>query len=158
PFSLDYRASGVLLHITSLPSAYGIGDFGPTAYRWIDCLAEAGQSWWQLLPLGTTGLGNSPYQSRSNFALNPFLVSPDLLIEDGLLHASDIPAPAFSPTYVEYDAVALIKHNLLSLVWERFVSGAAEQLREEFDRFCVEKGHWLDDYVLFEALKVAYRD
>ncbi len=158
PFSLDYRASGVLLHITSLPSAYGIGDFGPTAYRWIDCLAEAGQSWWQLLPLGTTGLGNSPYQSRSTFALNPFLVSPDLLIEDGLLQASDIPAPAFSPTHVEYDAVALFKHNLLSLAWERFVSGAAEQLREEFERFCIEQGHWLDDYVLFEALKVAYHD
>lgn len=158
PFQPDYRASGILLHITSLPSPYGIGDFGPTAYRWIDWLAEAGQSWWQLLPLGTTGLGNSPYQSRSTFALNPFLVSPDLLIEDGLLTTADLPELKLSATNVEYDAVGLFKHNLLSLAWERFVSGRAAHLREEYEVFCVEQAHWLDDYVLFEALKVAYHD
>ena len=85
PFPPDYRASGVLLHVTSLPSPYGIGDVGPAALAWIDRLHEAGQTWWQALPLGPTGYGNSPYQSLSSFAGNGLLISPDLLIEDGLL-------------------------------------------------------------------------
>src|SRR5215475_2544385 len=85
PFEPGYRASGVLLHVTSLPSPYGIGDVGPAAYAWVDRLHEAGQSWWQALPLGPTGLGNSPYASLSSFAGNGLLVSPDLLIEEGLL-------------------------------------------------------------------------
>ena len=87
PFPPDYRASGLLLHITSLPSAYGIGDVGPCAFAWIDRLQEAGQGWWQALPLGPTGYGNSPYQPLSSFAGNELLVSPELLIEDGLLPA-----------------------------------------------------------------------
>src|SRR6516225_12032941 len=85
PFPLEYRASGLLLHVTSLPSPYGIGDLGPSAFRWIDRLREAGQSWWQALPLGPTGYGNSPYHPLSSFAGNELLVSPELLIEDGLL-------------------------------------------------------------------------
>src|SRR5262245_19892089 len=79
PFPADYRASGVLLHITSLPSRYGIGDVGPTAVAWIDRLHEAGQSWWQALPLGPTGYGDSPYQLLSSFAGNALLISPDWL-------------------------------------------------------------------------------
>src|ERR1700746_1677001 len=90
PFPPGYRASGVLLHVTSLPSPYGIGDVGPTALAWIDRLHEAGQSWWQALPLGPTGYGNSPYQSLSSFAGNWLLISPDSLIADGLLRASDV--------------------------------------------------------------------
>ena len=89
PFPPDYRASGVLLHVTSLPSPYGIGDVGPASLAWVDRLHEAGQTWWQALPLGPTGYGNSPYQALSSFAGNALLISPDFLIEDGLLRQSD---------------------------------------------------------------------
>src|SRR5512146_389201 len=92
PFPPDCRASGILAHVTSLPSGHGIGDLGPAARRWIDNLGMAGQSWWQALPLGPTGYGNSPYQSLSSFAGNGLLISPDWLIEDGLLRASDCAA------------------------------------------------------------------
>ena len=85
PFPANYRASGVLLHVTSLPGPYGIGDLGPAAYAWVDRLAEAGQSWWQALPLGPTGYGNSPYQSLSSFAGNWLLISPEELTDEGLL-------------------------------------------------------------------------
>ena len=89
PFPAEYRASGLLLHVTSLPSPYGIGDVGPAALSWIDRLHEAGQSWWQALPIGPTGYGNSPYQSLSSFAGNGLVISPDWLIEDELLDPSD---------------------------------------------------------------------
>src|SRR5262249_40516667 len=89
PFPAGYRASGVLLHVTSLPSPYGIGDIGPSSFVWVDRLAKAGQSWWQVLPLGPTGFGDSPYQALSSFTGNTLLISPDRLIEDGLLKASD---------------------------------------------------------------------
>src|SRR6266404_1138811 len=89
PFEPESRAAGILLHVTSLPSQYGIGDVGPAAFSWVDRLHEAGQSWWQALPLGPTGLGNSPYASLSSFAGNGLLVSPDLLIEEGLLTPRD---------------------------------------------------------------------
>src|SRR5437870_12449274 len=85
PFLPDYRASGLLRHVTSLPSPYGIGDVGPAAVAWVDRLHEAAQCWWQALPLGPTGYGDSPYQSLSSFAGHPLLISPDWLIEDGLL-------------------------------------------------------------------------
>src|SRR5262250_3858042 len=98
PFHPAYRASGLLLHVTSLPSPYGIGDVGPTALAWIDRLQEAGQTWWQALPLGPTGYGNSPYQCLSSFAGNGLLISPELLIQDGLLHASACEGQAFSST------------------------------------------------------------
>src|SRR5262245_14376163 len=89
PFTSAGRTSGVLLHVTSLPSPYGIGDVGPAAFAWVDQLHDAGQSWWQALPLGPTGYGNSPYQALSSFAGNGLLVSPELLIEEGLLTARD---------------------------------------------------------------------
>src|SRR5512139_4294396 len=98
PFPEQYRASGLLLHVSSLPSPYGIGDVGPAALQWIDQLHEAGQSWWQALPLGPTGYGNSPYQSLSSFAGNELLISPDGLIDYGLLRAADCAGQAFSPT------------------------------------------------------------
>jgi 4-alpha-glucanotransferase len=96
PFPAEYRASGVLLHVTSLPSRHGIGDLGPSARGWIDRLADAGQSWWQSLPLGPTGYGNSPYQPLSSFAGNELLVSPDDLIEDRLLCPDDCAGTAFA--------------------------------------------------------------
>src|SRR5438445_7065485 len=100
PFPPGYRASGVLLHVTSLPSPYGIGDVGPSALAWIDRLYEAGQTWWQALPLGPTGYGNSPYQSLSSFAGNWLLISPDGLIADGLLWMGGYPSKSrpFWPT------------------------------------------------------------
>ena len=95
PFAPDYRAAGVLLHITSLPSRYGIGDFGPQALAFVDRLVEAGQSWWQTLPLGQPDKGNSPYQSPSTFALNTALISPDRLRDDGLLVDNDLASVSF---------------------------------------------------------------
>ena len=116
-FPPDYRASGVLLHVTSLPSRYGIGDVGPGALQWIDRLAEAGQSWWQALPVGPTGCHNSPCEPLSSFAGNGLLISPDWLIEDGLLRASDVAGHSFPGTAVEFDAVIPFKHRLLETAW-----------------------------------------
>src|SRR5260370_24533053 len=90
--ALEYRSSGILLHVTSLPSPYGIGDLGPSAFSWVNRLQEAGQKWWQALPLGPTGYGNSPYQSLSSFAGNGMLISPCSLMSDGLLETSDCEA------------------------------------------------------------------
>src|ERR1700691_691922 len=90
PFPQGHRASGVLLHVTSLPTPYGIGDFGPAALTWIDRLSQAGQSWWQFLPLEPAGEGNSPYSSLSSFAGNGLLTSPDRLVEDGFLRKADL--------------------------------------------------------------------
>ena len=150
------RASGVLLHVTSLPSPYGIGDLGSTALAWVDQLHDAGQTWWQSLPLGPTGYGNSPYQSLSSFAGNELLVSPDGLIEDGLLLASECEGHSFSPATVDYEVVIPFKCRLLETAWARFDAGARPDLRPDFDRFCHDQAHWLDDYALFRALKAKY--
>jgi 4-alpha-glucanotransferase len=156
PFPPGYRASGVLLHITSLPSAYGIGDLGPGAFGWVDRLHEAGQSWWQALPLGPTGYGDSPYQCLSSFAGNGLLISPDGLIDDGLLRAADCAGHAFSPTAVEYENVVPFKRRLLETAWSRFSAGARPDLRPAYELFCQAHGLWLDDYALFRALKGRY--
>lgn len=154
PFPDSYRASGLLLHITSLPSRYGIGDVGPNAIAWIDRLADAGQSWWQALPLGPTGYGNSPYQPLSSFAGNDLLISPDWLIEDGLLDANDC-APSSSPSAIDYNTITAFKRELLEKAWANFKATSTE-LRAAFERFCHEQAHWLEDYALFRALKVRY--
>ena len=100
PGALERRASGLLLHVTSLPSPYGIGDLGPAAYDWIDRLSESGQTWWQALPLGPTGYANSPYQCLSSFAGNGLSISPAFLVDDGLLTAEECMA-SFSSTTVD---------------------------------------------------------
>jgi len=156
PFPSGYRASGVLLHVASLPSPYGIGDVGPAALAWIDRLHEAGQSWWQGLPLGPTGYGNSPYQSLSSFAGNELLVSPDGLIEDELLRASDCGGNPFSAAAIDYDAVIPFKHRLLRTAWTNFRAGARSDLRADYEEFCNVHRHWLEDYALFRALKVEH--
>jgi 4-alpha-glucanotransferase len=156
PFSPDYRSSGLLLHVTSLPSPYGIGDVGPAAFAWIDRLHEAGQSWWQAMPLGPTGYGDSPYQPLSSFAGNGLLISPDNLIEDGLLRASDCEGQSFPVTAVDYGAVIPFKHGLLDRVWTRFNAGASPALRNAFGKFRKDQAHWLEDYALFRALKTRY--
>jgi 4-alpha-glucanotransferase len=135
PFPPDYRASGVLLHVTSLPSPYGIGDVGPAALAWIDRLREAGQTWWQALPLGPTGYGNSPYQSLSSFAGNGLLISPDLLIEDGLLQKSACEGYSFPATSIDYESVIPFKHRLLETTWNCFSAGARADLRPAFEQF-----------------------
>jgi 4-alpha-glucanotransferase len=154
PFAPQYRASGVLLHLSSLPSPYGIGDLGPAALAAVDRLQAAGQSWWQALPLGPTGYGNSPYQSLSSFAGNGLLISPDWLIEEGLLQAGDCEAGRWLPkNAVDYKAVIPFKYKLLAMAWSSFSSLRRSALRLDYDQFCLDQACWLDDYALFRALK-----
>ena len=156
PFPAEYRASGLLLHVTSLPSPYGIGDLGPAAVAWVDWLHDAGQTWWQALPLGPTGYGDSPYQSLSSFAGNPLLISPDWLVEDELLTPSDCAGGPWSATAVDFDAVGRFKSILLDKAWKNFTGGARRDLHSVFEDFGREQSHWLDDYALFTALKTRY--
>ena len=120
---MDRRGSGILLHLTSLPSPFGIGDLGPWAYRFVDFLAEAGQSYWQILPLNPTDpeYGNSPYHSNSAFALNTLLISPELLLRDGLLSKDDLPKDLPLPeTHVEFRSVFQQKRGLSQKAFDRF--------------------------------------
>jgi 4-alpha-glucanotransferase len=155
-FAPGDRASGVLLHVTSLPSRYGIGDLGPSAFDWVDRLARAGQSWWQALPLGPTGYGDSPYQPLSSFAGNVLLFSPDQLVEDGMLRASDLAEASLPPGDVDYPAVVRLKRRLLDRAWSNFRADPRRDLRSTFEQFCHEEAHWLDDYAVFRALKVRH--
>jgi 4-alpha-glucanotransferase len=152
-FSPEYRASGLLLHVTSLPSQYGIGDVGPAALAWIDQLRESGQSWWQALPLGPTGYGNSPYQPLSSFAGNELLVSPDWLIEDGLFRKGETAGGDFPRDTVDYDAIIPYKRRILTSAWANFTAGASRDLRAAYEQFRQNQAHWLEDYALFRALK-----
>src|SRR5215469_8318439 len=147
-FPHGYRGAGLLLHVTSLPSRYGVGDVGPAALAWADRLRDAGQSWWQALPLGPTGYGNSPYQPLSSFAGNELLVSPDWLIEDGLLTAGDCEG-ACAPNLIDYEAVLPYKRRLLKTAWANFGRGGRADLRDDYERFRQDQSHWLEDYALF---------
>jgi 4-alpha-glucanotransferase len=158
PFPAGYRASGVLLHVTSLPSPYGVGDMGPAALNWIDRLADAGQSWWQSLPLGPTGYGNSPYEPLSSFAGNDLLISPDWLIEDGLVQTSDRQISSSPEGEIDYDAVIPFKHRLLEKAWSNLKAGVHPDLRAAYEQFRSKQAHWLEDYALFRALKVKFSD
>jgi 4-alpha-glucanotransferase len=156
PFPPEYRASGLLLHVTSLPSPYGIGDLGSSAFSWIDHLHDAGQRWWQSLPLGPTGYGNSPYQSMSSFAGNAMLISPGSLILDGLLTEKDCDFH-FPSDVVDYDSVIPFKNRILETAWTNFKAGERKDLQPAFDEFCARQEHWLEDYALFRALKAKYQ-
>jgi 4-alpha-glucanotransferase len=156
PFADGYRASGILLHVTSVPSSNGIGDLGPAAISWIDRLEECGQSWWQALPLGPTGYDNSPYEPISSFAGNGLVISPEWLLEDELLATSDLDYPSFPAGAVDYDAIILFKHRLFEKAWDRFRTGTRADLRPDYERFCREQDHWLPDYALFRALKAKF--
>src|SRR5678815_225832 len=145
PFPTEYRASGLLLHVTSLPSPYGIGDLGPAAVAWVDWLHDAGQSWWQLLPLGPTGYGDSPYQAVSSFAGNLLLISPAWLIDDELVGASDCCFATVDATAVDFEAVRQFKSRLVDAAWRNFRLGCRSDLRAAFERFGLEHAHWLDD-------------
>ncbi len=141
------------MHLTSLPSPFGIGDFGPAAYAWIDRLAEARQAWWQVLPLSPTGHSCSPFEPLSTFALNDYLLSPERLIADGLLAAGDACGVDFPDAAVDFDRVARFKNELLGRAWSNFCSDARPDLRSDFADFCRDQASWLDDYALFHSLK-----
>ncbi|MEM7130947.1 MAG: 4-alpha-glucanotransferase [Chloroflexota bacterium] len=151
------RKSGILLHPTSFPSPYGIGSFDQWAYHWIDFFAESKQSLWQVLPLGPTGYGDSPYQSFSTFAGNPYLISlPDLVADNILEQAILDTAPPLPADSVDFGAIYQWKLPLLAAVSAGFHHRASAQLRDEFQHFCTQNSEWLDDYALFMALKNAH--
>ncbi|MGA2112083.1 MAG: 4-alpha-glucanotransferase [Anaerolineales bacterium] len=148
------RRSGILLHPTSLPTRFAIGDLGPAAQRWIRYLAGSQQSLWQILPLGPTGYGDSPYQSLSAFAGNPLLISPEHLERDGLLGAGDLDhLPYSSPGPVDYARVIAYQGPLLGQAFENFKSGKGRGLKPAFESFRHSQGEWLEDFSLFMALK-----
>jgi 4-alpha-glucanotransferase len=151
------RASGIILHPTSLPGPYGIGDLGPQAHRWLEFLANSGCKLWQILPLGPTGYGDSPYQCFSAFAGNPYLVSPEALAQDGLLSADDLEdLPDFPQTQVDFGQVIPWKLSLLDKAFSRFEKTAAPDLNRAYQLFLEKQKDWLDDFALFMALKEAH--
>ena len=151
---LDYRASGVLLHPTSLPSRFGIGDLGENAYRFVDFLANSDQQIWQILPIGPTGFGNSPYLSYSALAGNPLLISPAILQQQGLLTEEDLQhLPEFSLDRVDFERAIATKMPLLRRASDRFREGGLEIKDDEYKRFCNSQNDWLSDYALFMSLK-----
>lgn len=149
------RSSGILLHPTSLPGRFGIGDLGPAAYRWVDFLKNSGTHLWQVLPLGPTGYADSPYQCFSAIAGNPYLISPELLLQDGLLTQDDLDnAPEFPDERVDYGAVIPWKIQLLQeAYWRHRKSGL---LKDEFEIFRQENDSWLKDFAFFMAMKQAH--
>jgi 4-alpha-glucanotransferase len=150
------RSSGILLHPTSLPGPYGIGDLGPEAHRFVDFLADSNTRLWQVLPLGPTGYGDSPYQCFSAFAGNPYLISPDFLLRDDYLHPNDLIEKTNFPTRrVDFGRIIPWKLNLLERAYLRFTSDPARD-RGSFERFCADEASWLDDFALFMAIKESH--
>ena len=155
---MDYkRGSGLLLHITSLPSPFGIGDLGPEAFQFVDQLAAGQQHYWQILPLNPTdpAYDNSPYLSSSAFAINPWLISPQLLLQDGLVGSDDVGAhPEFPADRVDFPAVISWKKSL----YQKAFAARGKKPDPEFDRFDAENAHWLEEYALFTALKGRFEE
>lgn len=151
------RSSGILLHPSSLPGKFGIGDIGPSAHRWLDFLDQAGCGLWQVLPLGPTGYGDSPYQCFSAFAGNPYLISPEALLAEGLLQPDDLAdLPKFPTERVDFGPVISWKVQLLERSFTRFVAQASPQLKTEITQFRTTNASWLDDFALFMAIKEAH--
>jgi len=147
------RASGVLLHLTSLPGPHGSGDLGPDAFHFIDWLHAAGQTLWQFLPLAPTGIGHSPYMGASAFAGNVLLIDLSELQRRGWLQPEEIaPADAMHPTQVQFDRVTAFRLDRLQRAAQRFAAGGSAQDRAEFDAFCHSQSFWLPDFALFMAL------
>ena len=149
------RSSGVLLHPTSLPGRFGIGDLGPEAYEFVDFLVSAGQSLWQVLPLGPTGYGDSPYACYSAFAGNTLLISPQRLVDEGLLSVLDLPEKDTNQR-VDFGQAHKVKEQLLSLAYQNYTKTTDTNLRSAFETFAQREAHWLEDYALFRALKDAH--
>ena len=153
------RAAGVLLHPTSLPSRYGIGDFGPEAYAFVDFLVAAKQCLWQTLPLGPTGYADSPYQSFSSFAGNPLLISPDKLVGSGYLPREAVEdVPDFPNAEVDYGPVIDYKQGLLRQAYEHFLDYGTSEQRAAFSQFQKDSVYWLEDFALFMALKMYHME
>jgi len=149
-----YRGSGVLMHISSLPSKFGIGDLGPTAYNFAELLKDNKQHFWQILPLNPVELkhGNSPYYSYSAFAGNPLFISPELLYQDGLISKSDLEKYCLSEeTYIDFPVIYPLKEEMLAKSCKIF--NRSTKFQYEFEDFCQKQAFWLDDYVLFEVLR-----
>ncbi len=150
------RITGILLHPTSLPSRGGIGDFGPSAYEFLDFLASARQGLWQVLPLGPPANGNSPYSSTSAFAGNPLLISLERLAEHGWIEASQLHDLPDSAGLIDYDQVHEHKLPLLTEGARKFLDSASGAARSRFERFRAENEWWLEDFVLYDALRDRY--
>jgi 4-alpha-glucanotransferase len=151
------RAAGILLHPTSLPSRGGIGDFGPAAYRFVDFLASARQGVWQVLPLGPLGYGNSPYSSTSAFAGNPVLISLERLVDHGWIDRGQLDQLPTGSGAVEYDRVFVQKMPLLFEAAHRFLKSASQKGLQRFESFRSSNAWWLDDFVLFDALRARHK-
>ena len=148
------RSSGILLHPTSLPGPYGIGDIGSTAHRWIDFLSKSGCGLWQILPLGPTGYGDSPYQCFSSFAGNPYLISPDALLKDDLLHPDDlIDRHSFPNDHVNFGEVIPWKLGVLDRSFIRYQQSHSDLFQTEMEEFRIKHSAWLENFALFMALK-----
>jgi 4-alpha-glucanotransferase len=151
---MNSRSSGILLHPTSLSNPYPIGDLGPSATAFVDFLVLSGQSWWQMLPIGPTGIGNSPYQSSSAFAGNQFLLSPDLLIEHGFLNRGDIESHVpGAPGKVDYFAMEQLKLKWFKKAYEQFEKKGGMVKRLEFEAFVRAESFWLNDFSLYLAVR-----
>jgi len=151
------RRSGILLHPTSLPGQFGVGDLGDAAHQFVDFMAAAGQSYWQVLPPSPTGYADSPYQTLSAFAGNPMLINPKKLVEVGHLSEADLAnTPTFPADRVDFGPVILYKMALLDQAHANFQARASSDQRALFARFCAEQAFWLDDFALFMALKEAH--
>ena len=149
------RSSGILLHITSLPGKYGIGTMGREARSFIDFLVDSGQKLWQILPLGHTGYGDSPYQCFSAFAGNPLIIDLEKLQEQGLLKPEDLPDnEGFPEDAVNYGKVFAYKYTLLEKAWQNFQKADDHGLKQQYGTFCTGNQWWLDDYAFFMALKI----
>src|SRR5450755_2385153 len=151
------RASGILLHPSSLPSRGGIGDFGPAAYTFVDFLASAKQALWQVLPLGPLGFGNSPYSSTSAFAGNPLLISLDRLADRGWISRGQIDTLPDRAGAVDYPSVFRKKMPVLFDAAHNFIRSAAGEARARYENFCRSNQWWLDDFVLFDALRARFK-
>ena len=148
------RSAGVLMHPTSLPGRYGIGDLGDELIAFLDWASSAGFRIWQVLPLNPPGYGNSPYGCLSSFAGNPLLISPQRLLHENLLSAEFVAAvPRLDDEYVEFDRVCALKFGILRESWRRFQSDATDEQRTAFDAFVTAEEEWLEDYALFMSLK-----
>ncbi len=154
----DRRSSGVLLHPTSLPGAQGVGDLGPAAHAFAEFLARAGQSWWQMLPIGPPGAGNSPYDSPSTFAGSPLLVSLEMLAREGLLHRDDVAGRRTGTgKRANYLEAARFRQPRLRLAFERFEARASPADMRRLEAFRGRSSYWLPDYALFCSLKQVHR-
>ena len=155
---ISNRRAGILLHITSLPSKYGIGDLGKNAYKFVDFLEASGQKLWQILPIGPTGYGDSPYSCFSAFAGNHLFISPEQLLEEGILNEDDLKnVPEFSSSKTEYNKVKVYKNKLFKKAFANFTSGS-NRFKDSFDTFCYENAYWLDDYAFYMSLKDCHND